>query len=186
MKKGLVLLIILLLLTGCGKRLDSKKQVNKFLKQTYSGEKFEVLDGKTVKEEMDSTCGDGTVKLHVWKVHSKSEDVDFEVRESYEFNSFVCEYKRVSKYEEAVIDKLYGNVWTKDDYLYTYNASVSLTKEELYKELYDIYLNLRKHYPFKNKDKISLVLKVVYGDTIKELRYEFVESLDDVKRLMEK
>lgn len=184
MKKFLILLGCLLLLTGCGKRLENEKQVNKYLKERYASEKFEILGKEVEEEEMEDACGDGTVKLSVWKVHSKSEDIDFTVRETYKFNSFVCEYGRSSTYSIDVVKNLYPE-WDYEYGSFTYQAGTS-SKDEIANYIYEAFTKISEHNPFKNDSNTDFALKVIYSGGEVNLRYKSINSVEDVKSKLEK
>ena len=96
MKKIIILIMAIFLLTGCGK-VSTEKSVYKYLKKKYPNESFTVELYRDVTIE-SPTGGCELVPGHTWNVTSKETGITFYVQDDYIFNSFVCKYSLTDDY----------------------------------------------------------------------------------------
>lgn len=108
-KKSIVLIIFLILvsilctLTGCGNSnktgLETKNDVENYLKEKYPNEQFEISD----REEIDITYFVGEkekrVKGFSYKVKSKTTNIEFTVKNDYQYNSIRHVYSIEDNYK---------------------------------------------------------------------------------------
>ena len=97
-KKIFLLLLIVLLFTGCTKH-NSDSDVQKYLMEQYNSE-FDLLSRDEVKVKKPKGCsGASTITHKIWHVKSKKDGKTYKVEEYYEMCAFTCCYRLLSEEE---------------------------------------------------------------------------------------
>lgn len=148
-------LSVLLVITGCGmdkQKLVDEKSVINYLNDTYPNETFEIISN----EEIDIThnnCGDEKVVGKSWLVKSNNTGIEFNVEDSYNFNSIYCEFGIKNDYVSSALEekskqntnnKLHFSKYKIDIYEKDFSS-----KSEMVDTLYNTINEMKNDTPFK-------------------------------------
>ena len=184
----LLILISIFTITGCGKKINNDEGVKEFLKETFPGEKFEIISKKTITDigDLSGGCNKDHVEGLSYQIKSLDTDITFNVYDTYMFNSYVCKYKIKSDYLEIAKNKFLEentdykletdrtclDCWEiKIDTLY-YSAT---PKKEIKQTISNLVNELKNTYPFKHESVKSRIHILIDGDSANDW-----ESLDNL------
>lgn len=195
MKKKIILSIfcclsILLVATGCGAqkpKLIDEKSVFNYLKDTYPNETFEIISS----EEIDithSNCGDENVVGTSWLVKSNNTGIEFNVKDSYDFNSFTCEYGIKNDYvTSALEEKSKSNIFNK---LHISYNSIEVYEKDFYSKtemvdvLYNAITELKNEAPFKYGTNINVYIYLKDEENYKFLYFDKISSKEYITNIV--
>lgn len=175
-------LTLLLVATSCGARrpklIDEKSVIN-YLNEIYPNETFEIINN----EEIDIThnnCGDEKVVGNSWLVKSNNTGIEFNVKDSYNFNSIYCEFGIKNDYVlSALEEKSKQN--TNNKLHFSYNAidiyqKEFFSKSEMVDTLYNTINEMKKDTPFKYGNT-NIYIHIYLNDRDSYLILDFDEIL---------
>ncbi len=119
MKKCLMLLLLitLILITGCGK-ISTEDSVREYLKKKFPNQNFTISYNKKITISKTSG-GCGNTDGNIWNIKSLNNNFSFIVFDSQRFNSFTCDYELRDDYFGVYLNNL-----IKNDYrIKLYNSS---------------------------------------------------------------
>ena len=106
MKKHLLLVLmitLLVILTGCGNKESNKNSVERYLDKYYANESFSIKEGENVKiKSATGNCDE--VSGNTWVVTSNTTGLTFYVQDSYEYNSYSCNYQLRDNYFSVYLE----------------------------------------------------------------------------------
>lgn len=196
MKKKILLSIfcclsVLLVATGCGvqkpKLIDEKSVLN-YLKDTYPNETFEIISN----EEIDithSNCGDDKFVGNSWLVKSNNTGIEFNVEDSYNFNSIYCEFGIKNDYvSTALEEKSKLNTFNK---LHISYNSIEVYEKEFYSRaemvdaLYNAISELKNEAPFKYGTNINVYINLKDEENYKFLYFDKISSKEYITNILD-
>ena len=158
---GLLIIVVLFAITGCGSRkLKSDKDLKKYLNNIYPGEQFEMLSKEEIEITGDVGGCDSPGKGISYQVKSLDTNIVFTVKDEYNFNSFICEYRVDSDYLEIAEKKFLdeNSIYKVDSYYNCYKCmGIKFEKEkyssedEMKESIFIVVDKLKNTYPFKHK-----------------------------------
>ena len=164
-------------------KLDSEGKVLKYLKSQYKGESF-VINVKNVEEMDTKSCG--RYDKYTWTVKSTNTDIEFIVTSGYDYKgNFACQKYNTNDYMIKAINKYAANVDENKIKIGTVGYyDISFTQKEIsdsefVEGVYNIILDLKKEYPFKNSN-IGVQISMNNG-TKKFLKIKDIDSLSYLK-----
>ena len=145
----------MLAITGCGKnkqQLVDEKSVINYLNGVYPNETFEIISKREINITHNN-CGDDKVVGNSWLVKSNNTGIKFNVQDSYNFNSFYCEFGIEDNYVSSALEqKAKQNTNTKLHFSYKfidiYEKEFS-SKSEMIDILYNTINEMKNDFPFK-------------------------------------
>jgi len=183
-------LTVLLVATGCGaqkpKLVDEKSVIN-YLNDVYPNETFEIISN----EEIDithSNCGDEKVVGNSWLVKSNNTGIEFNVEDSYNFNSIYCEFGIKNDYISAALEKK-SKLNTFDKLHISYN-SIEVYEKEFYSKnemvdvLYNAITELKNESPFKYGTNINVYIYLKDKENYKFLYFDKISNKEYINNII--
>lgn len=183
-------LTVLLVATGCGaqkpKLVDEKSVIN-YLNDVYPNETFEIISN----EEIDithSNCGDEKVVGNSWLVKSNNTGIEFNVEDSYNFNSIYCEFGIKNDYISAALEKK-SKLNTLDKLHISYN-SIEVYEKEFYSKnemvdvLYNAITELKNESPFKYGTNINVYIYLKDKENYKFLYFDKISNKEYINNII--
>lgn len=191
---SIILLGIMFALMGCGNELKSNKDVKKYFREYYSGEKFEILGRKEIvlKEHENGSKING----YEYSVKAKKSNIEFSIRDTYEFrpglgylygieNNYVetATEKYINDYADKRLqsdNKFYSN----DSDCIKLNITDFSSNEEMANLLYNFKQFLFSKEPFNYSDWIKVrTYYYIYDENEECITYfglNKINSIDDI------
>lgn len=197
MKKKFILsifccLTVLLVATGCGvqrpKLIDEESVVN-YLKDTYPNETFEIISNKEI-DITHSNCGDEKVVGTSWLVKSNNTGIEFNVKDSYDFNSFTCEYGIKNDYVTSALEEksklnTYNKLHISYNSIEVYEKEFS-SKSEMVDTLYNAIAEMKSEAPFKYGANIYIHICLNDRENCKFLYFDNISSKEYINDIINK
>ena len=190
---GICISILLLICsTGCGHKLSSERDVNKYLKENFPDETFTILDTTTRKAYDPGGCDEDGEEPdeQVWTVKSIQSNVEFQVSEMYSYNGFVCYFTTTDNYLDKILENF---VSQENNYKMTYSRSGLnfklehfSNKEELAQFIYNEVTKLNgDKYFSKYYDKKTFIYVYIYDHN--EIKYSInIANISGISSILDK
>ena len=165
-KMVIYILVVVLLMTGCGKQESNfltQKDVFKYLEREYKTESFEIVSQEEIKLSDERNCKGEYVDGNSYTVKSLKSNLIFTVKDLYYYNMIYCSPIKYDDYLNKAIEEYASNIDSRIEITYANRAyavptlNISLSdfedEKEAIKIINDFSIDINKKAPFSDGNK---------------------------------
>ncbi len=175
--------------SGDKRQLVDEKSVINYLNEVYPNETFEIISKEKIDITHDNCGGDKEVLGNSWLVKSNNTGIEFNVKDSYRFNSFYCKFGIDSNYVSAALEqKSKQNTNTKLHFSYNtidvYEKEFS-SKSEMVNTLYSTINDMKNETPFNyGNNGIHIHICLNDRDSCKTLHFDEISNKEYITNII--